>query len=90
MNDLHEVVFHKRDVRRLHRNVRAAAHGDAHVGLCKSGCVVDAVAGHCDNPALRLHSGNVGDFVLRQNARNDVLNPDFLCNGSRGLRGVAR
>ena len=48
-HDAAQVAFHERHAGALHRDVRAGAHRDAHVGGGQCGRVVDAVAGHADD-----------------------------------------
>ena len=47
------VAADERDVGRLDGDVRARADGDAHIGLGQGRCVVDAVADHGHDAALR-------------------------------------
>ena len=52
-DDAAQVALDQRHAGALHGDVGAGAHRDADVGLGKRGRVVDAVAGHGDDAALR-------------------------------------
>ena len=65
-----EVALQQRDAGALDRHVGARAHGDADIGCGQRRRVVDAVAGHGDDAALRLRArATMRALVLRQHAR---------------------
>ena len=61
-----QVVAHKRHLRNVHCHIGATAHGNAHIGKCKSLRVVDAVANHCHTTTLTLQTTHNVLLVLRQ------------------------
>ena len=67
-----EVVVGQHDLRRLLGHLRAAAHGDADVGLLEGGRVVHRVAGHRDHFTRLLHEPRQPQLVLRRHPAEDV------------------
>ena len=67
-----EVVVGEDDLGGLLGDLRAAAHGDADVGLLEGGGVVDGVAGHGDDLAGFLHQPGEAELVLGGDAAEDV------------------
>ena len=59
-----EVVVGEHDLAGLLRDLGAAAHGDADVGLLERGGIVDRVAGHRHDLAGLLHQPGEADLVL--------------------------
>ena len=59
-------------------HLRAAAHGDADVGLLQRGGVVDGVAGHRHDLAGLLHQPGEADLVLGGDAAEDVQLRELL------------
>jgi hypothetical protein len=68
-------------------DVRAGADGDAEVGGGQGGGVVDAVADHGHDVAVRLEGGDPVGLVGRQHLGDDVLDADLAGDGLGG-RGV--
>ena len=67
-----EVVVGEHELAGLLGDLRAAAHGDADVGLLQRGGVVDGVAGHRHDLAGLLHQPGEADLVLGGDAAEDV------------------
>ena len=67
-----EVVVGEHDLAGLLRDLGAAAHGDADVGLLERGGIVDRVAGHGDDLARLLHESGEADLVLGRDPAEDV------------------
>src|ERR1051326_6811987 len=65
-----EVALDERNCRAFHRNIGPGAHRYANLGLRQSGCVVDAVTSHRDEPALILESLNPRCFLVGQNPQH--------------------
>ena len=63
-----EVARQQGDACHVHGYVATGAHGDAEVGLCQGGAVVDAVAHHGYGFALVLQAGDERSLFLRQHA----------------------
>ena len=75
-DDRGEVVVGEDHVRRLLGDVGAGdAHRDADVRRLQRGRVVDAVAGHRDDPAVGLQRVDDPQLVLRRDARVDGRPP---------------
>ena len=72
MHQRGEVVVGEHDLGGLLGDLRAAAHGDADVGLLQRGGVVDGVAGHRDDLAGLLHQPGEANLVLRRDPAEDV------------------
>jgi hypothetical protein len=51
-DDARQIALEQGDAGAFDRDVGAGAHGDADIGGGKRGRVVDAVAGHRDDPAF--------------------------------------
>ena len=67
-----EVVVGEHELAGLLGDLRAAAHGDADVGLLQRGGVVDGVAGHRHDLAGLLHQPGEADLVLGRDATEHV------------------
>src|SRR5258708_7770902 len=77
------------DVSRLDRDISAAAHSHAYIGLHERGRVIDAVANHRDpRPSLKI-SHDAG-FLLRQYARVHLVYARLASNPPRCALVVAR
>ena len=67
-----EVVVGEDELAGLLGDLRAAAHGDADVGLLQRGGVVDGVAGHRHDLTGLLHQPGEADLVLGGDPAEDV------------------
>ena len=82
-NDAAEVALQQRDAGALHRDVGAGPHGDADLGGGERRGVVDAVAGHGDDPPGLLQPGDHGALLIRKHLRLDIGDPEFPRHGIR-------
>ena len=73
----------------LFRGLGAGVHRDADVGLGEGRGVVGAVAGHGDEPALRLLVADAGDLVLGLRLGDEVVDAGLPGDGGGGERVVA-
>ena len=67
-----EVVVGEHDLAGLLRDLGAASHGDADVGLLERGGIVHGVAGHRDDLAGLLHESGEADLVLGRDPAEHV------------------
>ncbi len=72
-----QTVRQDNDVRRLDRNIRAAAHRDSDIGLHQSGGIVDAIADHRHSSMGRLKLSHDRGLVLRQHFSVHLVYADF-------------
>src|SRR5918998_5108933 len=77
-------------VRRLHRDIRASAYGDAYVGPRQGRGVVDPVADHADLLAFGLESLYFVRLVLREDLGEDPVYAELAGDGPGGPLVVAR
>ena len=75
--------------RAFHGDVGAGAHGDADIGLRQRGGVVDAVAGHGHDSALRLQAAHDFRFLLGQDFGIDFVDAELGGNGFGGGAAIA-
>ena len=71
-DDAAEIAFQQRDAGAFHRDIGAGAHGDADFGSRKRRGVVDAVAGHRDDPPGLLQLGDDRALLIGQHFRLDL------------------
>ena len=87
--DAAQIPLHEGDPRALHRDVRAGAHRDAHVGLRERGRVVDAVAGEEDALPGRLEARH-DPALLHGRRLGRRLEPERLESLKIGCVGMTR
>ena len=90
MRDPGEVAAQQSYIARFDGHIGARSHGESGVGLRQCGRVVDSVAHHRHHPAVALQSPDLGDFSLRQDARDNSLNTRFARDLFRGFATIAR
>ena len=91
-----QIAAHQCDIRRLHGHIRAGADGDAKIGLRQGGGIVDAVADHGDQLAVRavrvalvLQLLNPIGFAIRLHLCDHRVNTDLLGDTARHFSLVA-
>ena len=67
----------------------AGVHGEAHVGLGESGCVVGAVAGHGDEAAAGLLFFDQVHLVFGRGLGEEIVDAGFGGDGGGGQRVIA-
>src|SRR5271163_2240037 len=77
-------------VARFAGGLGAGLHGDADVGLRKSGGVVGAVAAHRDQSAALLFLPDISQLVLGRRLGEEVVDAGFRGDGRGGERIVSR
>jgi hypothetical protein len=76
-HDAAEIALQQRDAGAFHRHIGAGAHGDADIGGGQRRGVVDAVAGHGDDPAGLLQLCDHGALLIRQHLGLDIAMPSW-------------
>ena len=84
-----KIAPNQRDPRGLDRDIRSRAHRNADVGGRERRSIVDAVAGHGDDPAFLPQTFDGLALVLRQNFRLDFSNAELAPHGLCGRPIVA-
>ncbi len=87
--DAAQVAFDQRDAGALHRHVGAGAHRDADVGGGQRGRIVDAVAGHRDDAALRAQALHHLLLLRRHDVGLERVQPQLGGHRLRGGSAVA-
>src|ERR671916_790974 len=88
--DAAHVAGDQGQIRRLHRDVRAGAYGDAYVGPRQGRGVVDPVADHAYPLSLGLEPLYFVRLVLREDLGEDPVNAELAGDGPGGSLVVAR
>ena len=89
LDELRRVAVEIDHVAGFARGLRAGVHRHADIGLRESGRVVRAVAGHGDEPALRLLVADAPQFVLGRGLRHEIIHAGFRGDRAGGERVVA-
>ena len=82
-DDADQIAFQQRDACAFHRNVSARSHGNADFSRRERRRVVDAVAGHRDDPAGLLQFCHHRALLVGQHFRLDVGDAEAFCDGVR-------
>jgi hypothetical protein len=82
-HDPGEVALDQGDGGAFDSDFGAGTHGDADIGRRQRRRVVDAVAGHRDNPAGLAQPGHDGALLIGQHLGFGVSNPELLRHGLR-------